>query len=464
MRVLFVTHDYLPNHPAGTEIHTQELSRRLQEFGVEAELFTTEKDVSRRNLSLEVREQDGMRVHELVQNLFHDEFRETWDYPPAARAFGRVLDAFRPDVVHFMHLLYLSAGCVEEARRRRIPILFTLHDFWLTCARFGQLIHADGSICHTVEFARCGTCLAQLKWNQTRAEQRVSRLLTGVRAATGLDLKGPARRLAAHAAGSGPGAVDPELAARMEHEARVRTEELRRRVVPLVDRFLAPSRFLLERFVAWGVPRERIEHAPNGLELGAYAGFRREAATDGRLRVAFLGTLAPHKGPHVLLDAWAALDATLRARGVLTLYGPGRHFPAYVAELERRAREVGATLAGPLARADVPRAFAAIDLLVVPSTWYENMPLTLLEARVTRTPVLASDLGGMRELVEEGRHGWRFPSGDAQALARHLERVLRDPAALARLDFGDEPPVAMQDSARAMLARYERLRAERAGA
>jgi glycosyltransferase involved in cell wall biosynthesis len=180
------------------------------------------------------------------------------------------------------------------------------------------------------------------------------------------------------------------------------------------------------------------------------------------VRVAFLGSLAPHKGPHLLLEAWRGLAPELRARGTLTVYGPKHHSPDYVAGLERAAAEVGATLPGVVARAAVPDVLARTDLLVVPSVWYENSPLTIHEARATRTPVLVSDLGGMAELVEPGREGWRFRCGDSADLGQHLGRVLADPDALSRLTFS-EPPKDLRTSAAELEERYETALAGRAG-
>ena len=120
-------------------------------------VFAAEKDVARSHGALERREWEGITVHELVNNLCHDDFRETYAWEAAERAFERVLDLEKPDLVHAMHLLYLSSGCLESAARRGIPVLFTLHDFWLQCPRMGQLLHADGSLCATIDFARCGT-------------------------------------------------------------------------------------------------------------------------------------------------------------------------------------------------------------------------------------------------------------------------------------------------------------------
>lgn len=456
MRILFLVHDFLPAHPSGTEVYTGALALRLSERGHEVRLFATEKDIARAHLSLERREWEGLVVHELVNNLFYADFRQTWDFPPAEAAFERVLEEFRPDVVHVMHLLYLSVGCVEAARRRGIPVFFTLHDFWLQCARFGQRIHADGAICHTIDFPRCGTCLAQFKFAQSPLERRTARVIAGVKKASGLDLGPLARAAGERLRGSGApaaesAAAEPGEAQRFAALAHAREDELRARLVPCVERFFAPSLFLRARFLEWGLPAERLETLAYGLELEAFRGLVRTSGE--RLRIAFLGTLAPHKAPHLVLEAWARLPAELRARATLTLHGPKHHFPAYVAELERRAAELGAELPGTLVRADVPRALASTDVLVVPSVWYENSPLTIHEARAARTAVLVSDLGGMSELVEPGRQGWRFRVGDAGDLAAHLERLLRAPELLARLDF-EPPPKDMRVSAQELEQRY----------
>jgi glycosyltransferase involved in cell wall biosynthesis len=251
----------------------------------------------------------------------------------------------------------------------------------------------------------------------------------------------------------------PEAAARFAAAAREREGELRRRLLPCVARFFAPSEFLRARFTEWGLPDERLETLAYGLELEPFRGLVRERGDT--LRVAFLGTLAPHKAPHLVLEAFARLPPGLRARATLVLHGPKHHFPDYVAGLERRAAELGVRLPGALARESVPATLAATDVLVVPSVWYENSPLTIHEARAARAAVLVSDLGGMAELVEPGRQGWRFRAGDAGDLAAALERLLRDPSALARLDFEPQPK-DMCVSAAELEERYAEARARAA--
>jgi len=365
--------------------------------------------------------------------------------------------------------MHLSVGCLGIAAGHGVPVLFTLHDFWLVCARLGQLVHADGSLCHTVDFARCGTCLPSFKWRQTGLEQRAGRAIARVRAATGVDL-GPlargARRLVVGRRGGsgddGSGAAEqpdenPEgEPAAYEAAARERAAALLAACLAHVDRFIAPSRFLRDRFVAEGIPGDRIVVLPTGVDRDAF-GLPREPGSEARLRVTFLGSLVPLKGAHLLLEAWGRLAPEDRARGELVLRGPSDHAPEYVARLERAAKSVGATLAGAATRDEVPHVLAATDLLVVPSLWFENRPLVLLEALATRTPVLASDLGGMVELVEEGITGWRFPAGDAAALAERLRALLHDPAPLAGLYPRDHRPPSLEEMTDAQVRMYEEL-------
>ncbi len=463
MRILLVSHNLPPHGTAGTETYAADLARSLAARGHPVMAFAAQKDIGRRHLSLVRRDLGAVAVREVVNNLYHARFAATWDNPGVERVFARVLREHRPQVVHFQHLMYLSAGCVRLARESGARTVFTLHDFWLQCPRLGQRVHADGGICHEVVFARCGTCLPSFAWGQPRMARIAGPVIAALKQSTGIDLvdwaRGMRRRSAsarapeppatpaaarAPAAAAGPATIradvlavpiapDATTAARFEAEARARWDGLRERVVPAVDLFLSPSRFLRERFVAeWGIDAARIEHLSFGVDPSAFRPAR-VPSPDGRVRVGFLGTLVPLKGPHLLLEAWGRIPLAARARGRLVLHGPARHGPGYQAELVRLAQAVGAELPGPLARERVPEFLASIDLLVVPSLWYENSPLVIQEALACGTPVAVSDLGGMAELVEPGRTGLRFPVGDASALARLLEGALAGGAGLERL-------------------------------
>lgn len=461
MKILLVSHSYPPVGTAGTETYTAQIAGRLARGGHEVEVFTTAKDIARPHLSLHTRVHEGIRVHEVFNNLYYDSFQDTWDLAPIEPLFDGVLADHRFDVVHFQHLMYLSVGCVELAHGRGLPIAFTLHDFWLQCPRFGQRVHADGGVCHTIDFARCGTCLVSFKYAQTPVEKRVGEVIGRVREHTGINLAPLARGVAGAWSKKSPAAAevvapDARLAAEMEHAARGRTDALRARVVPCVQRFFAPSRFLRDRFVSeWGMPPERIEHLPLGVDVDA---FRAEVRTrTDHVRVAFIGSLIPIKGPLLLLEAWGRLAPELRARATLALYGPAQHDPAFQRRLAELASSVGAELGGRLERSAMPARLASIDLLVVPSLWYENSPLVILEARAARTPLLVSDLGGMAELVEPGVSGEHFRMGDVEDLTRKLSELIADRSKLTELSERAVCPPSIDAHVSALEARYVEL-------
>ena len=429
MKVLLVSHNYPPAHRGGTELYTAQLARGLRERGHEVVVFCAEKDIARAHLSLHHREHEGVRVHELVNNLHLEDFRETWDLPAVDALFEGVLAHEAPDLVHFQHLLYLSIGCVEAAARRGLPVAFTLHDYWLQCPRFGQRVHADGSICHTIDEERCSGCLGSLRFKNSPLEQRVAGWISSLREKSGLDLAGAARRAGDWLRAREGAQEAPTLPL---EEVRLRNRELRERLAASVDRFLSPSAFLRARLVEWGLDPARVEHLPTGTDLSHFGGGQREPR-GARLRVGFIGSLIPVKGAHVLLEAWDALEPDVRAQASLEVFGPSFHDSEYQARLVQLARDAGAELRGALDRDGVARTLRRLDLLVVPSLWFENQPLVILEALAAGTPLAVSDLGGMAELVEPGRSGWRFPVGDVAALTNLLRERIEAPAALDAL-------------------------------
>jgi glycosyltransferase involved in cell wall biosynthesis len=133
------------------------------------------------------------------------------------------------------------------------------------------------------------------------------------------------------------------------------------------------------------------------------------------------------------------MSSEARACGELTLFGPRGHDAAYTNELERRVEAAGALYGGVLKREEISHELAQSDLVCLPSLWFENLPLVVLEARAAGVPLLVSDLGGLAEAVPEPLGGWRFPAGDVGALARKLEELLLKPALLDAVEIPSAP-------------------------
>lgn len=429
MRVLLVSHRYPPHHTAGTEVYTEGLACALAQRGHEVHVLCTHKDVGRTDLQVRRREQDGVTVHTLVQNLFYRSFQETWSHPRVEKRFEELLAEVRPEIVHIQHLLYLSAGLPEMAAAAGARVLATLHDFGLECARFGQLVDADGKLCHAVDPMRCGTCLARFDWRQSSLQRRVGRGLAGLRRVTGLNLAPLAVRKGRGS--NAAGQIEAPKPIDTDEQERYARGSLARRAGLLeayrqAERVFCPSAFLAARVIDAGLDAGRVEVLPTGIAKGRmHAAQRVPRALGAPLRVQFLGTFVPLKGAHVALEAWDQLGDELKAGAELRLNGPDEHAPAYAESLAGFASQVGAQMGGRLSRDEVHAALARTDVLVVPSLWFENRPLVILEALQAGALVLASDLGALPELVPEPE--LRFRAGDATALAACLRRLIRNP-------------------------------------
>lgn len=213
---------------------------------------------------------------------------------------------------------------------------------------------------------------------------------------------------------------------------------------------ICPSRFLMGVHERAGVDTRVLRHADYGFDGSRFAGFRRRPSPS--FRVGFLGTLIPSKGADVLIRAFrrAALE-----NAELSIWGravPYFGSTAYGAELSRIAGEPS-PLRGEIAPEQVRAAFESIDVLVVPSLWAENSPLTIHEAFLTGTPVVASDLGGMAELVKPGENGLLFGPGDEAALAKCLASLAGDRSLLERLSLHTAVR-SLADDARSLIEIY----------
>ena len=142
------------------------------------------------------------------------------------------------------------------------------------------------------------------------------------------------------------------------------------------------------------------------------------------VRVLFLGSLVPHKAPHLLLEAWGQLPGVTREAATLRVLGPDQHEAGYVEGLRRAAEPLNVTVGGALGREEVRAEMARTDVLVTPSQWTEIRPLVMLEAFAAGARVIATDLGGMAELVADGLPGTLFREGDVKGLRAALASEL----------------------------------------
>jgi glycosyltransferase involved in cell wall biosynthesis len=399
-RVLYVLHNHPAVHPGGGETYGYELYRAMRESNelepilvartgssprlaapsldrADTRFSSADADPNQYLVSTDVGHFDYFYVTSGEKRLYSDDFT-------------KFLRAQSPDVVHFQHLLFIGYDLILQTRRilPNVPILHTLHDYRAMCHRDGRMVRTRwDELCRESSPRRCNECFPHISRGDFFMRDRFIKTCFSQ-----------------------------------------------------VDLFLAPSRFLMERYVDWGIPREKIGIADYGRRR-----WERLPAVDEerpRLKLGFFGALHPHKG----------LDTLVQAMDILAEEETGAHLWIHGADLAaqpldfqdeltgllegnaERGRNV--TLGGPYDQTDLPKLIADIDWVVVPSRWWEGSPLVVQEAFLAGRPVICSDIGGMAEKVTHEVNGLHFRVGDPLDLAETLLRAVTIPGLWERLAGG----------------------------
>jgi len=435
---------------AGTELYTYYLAQALKDRGHEVVVFHRVADPDAPEYELTEGQYEGLRMFR-VNNTWRrvTDFSMTYRNEAIAARFAEILDQTRPAVVHVQHLTCLSTSLIAQCDQRRIPSVMTLNDYWLLCQR-GQLLQGDLSLCSGPDDDKCARCLAPQIHSLSPAVRRAPFLSTTL-ARAGNAWWGRGGRVVSHAWARLQARWQPDQTVAAIRQRRLHVAEM----LDKVDLFLAPSHFLRETFLRVGLPAEKIRYSDNGMNLKLFAGFQRTPSD--RLRFGFTGILIPSKGVHVLVEAFNGIDPAQASLHIWGMDLPYDGYEHYGQELRQRATNPSIHFMGPYANTDVARVLAEIDVLVVPSIWYENSPLTIHEAFLSRTPVIATDLGGMAEYVQHSVNGLLFAPRGVADLRAKMQQVLDDPLLLDRLRQGIGTFKSIEENAAELEEIYIRL-------
>jgi glycosyltransferase involved in cell wall biosynthesis len=284
----------------------------------------------------------------------------------ARKKLRRLIDAARPAIAHCHNIYHhLSPAVLHELSAAGIRTVMTLHDLKIACPAYSMLAR-DGI---------CERCKKNKIYNVL-----LHRCMKGSIALSGVIL----------------------------------LESALHRVMNTyccnVDRFIVPSRFYIEKFVQWGFDREQFVHIPNFVEQDKYV-----PGSDKGETLLFFGRLGKEKGLETLIEAAKTADVPVQIAGT----GPMED------GLKRYAADTGAkvTFSGFLSGKALHDAIRSARATVLPSEWYENAPISVLESYALGTPVIGASIGGIPELIVEGETGFTFQSGDAGSLADRIAEM-----------------------------------------
>ena len=401
MKIIKVIHGYPPAYNAGSEVYSQTLCHELAYHSHQVHVFTREENPFLPDYHLRT-EKDELNpaITKHLINLPILRHRYRYRHPLVDNVFNDLLEKLCPEIVHVGHLNHLSTSLVDKAKDKNIPVVFTLHDYWLICPR-GQFLQRNPikgdpwQHCTQQEDRKCAkNCYAgYFSGNLDEWSEDASYWANWV--------------------------------ARRRHHLN--------NVLDKIDLFIAPSHYLLERFKKdLSLPASKLVYLDYGFDLTRLTGRNRQAETP--FVWGYIGTHTPHKGIHLLLKAFA----TLKGNSLLRIWGRSR------AEVTPGLRQLAAGFSGDVqqriewlpeySNASIVReVFDRVDAIVVPSIWVENSPLVIHEAQQCGVPVITANKGGMSEYVQHERNGLLFEFLNEEDLAKQMQKFLDHPRQAAEL-------------------------------
>lgn len=463
MRILHVTHELPPYELAGTGIYTWNIARAQAQHH-DVFIFARLQDHEIEPYRLHTENRDGVVIRFMnLGDLAWSPLEKSYEDPVAVHHLVDFIEEVQPEIVHFQHLVGIGSNAIQAVKDRGLKTVYTLHDFWAMCPMGQRMCYTDHQICDPIDFGKCGNCVFGDNWTHIEPEERGKLEADGqVReeVAHTPSFRSFYRRRHAETPGRfarRPRAILRALGQTARHWMRGeeqgplpftsnpfehRFNTLRERLAT-VDLLITPSAFLRDEFMThFRLSSRKVIHSANGMDF-SYVKALPKTPSD-RIRVGYMGSIIRTKGVHVLVEGFLKAAEEHENLELHVNGAPNRWNVGYLQELEAKAEASPAKdrvhFHGRYDNRKVGELLQKVDVLVVPSIWFENAPLTLNEAAMTGTPIIVSNRGGMLEFARANDYGRTFELGNPDSLAEVLKELAADPSRLAEL-AGNPPPI-----------------------
>jgi len=298
--------------------------------------------------------------------------KNLWKY------FKEFLEYHQPNIVHLHHYLHFGIEILRVIRNTlpNTKLVLTLHEYIAICHHNGQMVKTKSfELCQSSLPIKCHQCFPK---------------------------------------------ISPD-------DFFLREQYLKS-FFKLVDTFISPSQFLMERYIDWGVPKNKIHLIENG-QSSVNKCFTEHEQTGKKIRFGFFGQLSQLKGINVLLNAFEQISKQQRKQCHLSLYGSGLKYQSkkFQNNFSKRIKKNVELMSfyGSYQQEEIYKLMQTIDWVIIPSIWWENSPLVIQEAFNHKKPVICSNIGGMEEKVQHNINGLHFRVGDASSLAEKIGHIIQ---------------------------------------
>lgn len=419
MKILLTVHCFYPTHIFGTETLTLEIAKTLKSMGHEVCVLTADSHTEPANGGDYVK-----YLYESIPVISIDTsknpnrtFKDTYYKKENAEIIKNIIREYNPDIIHCIHTINLTVSFLEIIKDMGIPAIMTMTDFFGICFNC-KLQKYDNSFCSGPDAAaaNCVECyFAATKSLITLRNKSgfVGKIISSPKVFAKIS-KVPLMK---------------KVPVIKEASYVTQRNSIIKKQYEIFSRLIAPTDFLRKSYINNGYPAEKFEKLTFGLNMQPFEGYtepRKEFKKN--LTFGYIGQLYWHKGVDLLISAFNKLN---NPELKLKIYGDMTQDTNYTDKLkELIGSNSNINLLGTFPRTEQGRILKDIDVLVIPSLWYENSPLVLLGALATRTPVIVSDVDGMNEFVKNDYNGFLFKPGDIEELYNQLKKCVDNPDSL----------------------------------
>jgi len=403
MHILKIIHGYPPNYNAGSEVYSQSICNELSRHH-RVSVFTREENPYSPDFAVRHQNSNDNLNFYFVNN---PQGKDGYRHKQLDDNFAKLISEIKPDIAHIGHLNHLSTGLVDELNKQKIPIVFTLHDFWLMCPRGQFLTRSIGKehnfqLCSGQQDHKCASDCYRVYFSGNEQDEE----------------------------------QDIENWSHWTHQRIIETKA----IIDKVDLFIAPSNYLRNRFISdFGVSENKIIFLDYGFPT-EYLTQTEKSKEKTNFTFGYIGTHITSKGVNQLIEAFREIEEPT----TLKIYGRHNGQSTYALKLlaatsKNKIEFVGEYINRNLAN-DV---FSKVDCIVVPSIWAENSPLVIHEAQSCKVPVIAADFGGMKEYVQHKVNGLLFEHRNTNSLKEQLRFAIANPNLLKQ--FGEKGYLFSED-------------------
>ena len=435
MLILQVTHRFLPEHIGGIAAYTLNLSLQLSNSH-RVRIFSCTHNQSDNGNYEEDMEYSGLAVRKVSCNCqsIKPVSIATFKNRAVVEKFEKFIRESTPDIVHIQHSDELPVDLASVCKQYGVPVVLTLHDYTFVCPT-EYLIDTNGELCERIPGRECLNCVIPAPFSKMSGLVN-QKFLNSLASLYYSLAKGKLEGSKSYSLG--------EIRA-----LRYRMDNLKKKLMK-ADMIIAPSKLLRDRAVRYGIPEEKIVHILNGIK---HSNLPVKKSKSAKIRFGFIGRVVPIKGVHVLIKAFNELDSD---SAELRIYGAAD--AGYLDKLKNMATSIDdIQFLGRFEPHEVYNILSEIDVLVIPSICCENMPLVALEALTSKTPVIASNAGGLSELINDKENGFLFPMGNDKELCKRMKLFLEDPNTAQKLIENIKPVKSIEENAHDVEEIYMRV-------